>query len=299
MGFLAPLWLLAALAVAMPIVLHLRHRTPPRVIRVGSLTGLVGHPAADRRRRLDDPWLLLLRAAMLVVLALLLAAPRLDDQRVRGRTIAVVPADLAPLRDSLRTAGVALADLPAGRAPWALAASAEAALGPRDTILLALPADADRYAPTRPRLRHAVWPLPVAGAAPTVRAPVSVTWRSASPRFDAARDSLRALTERIGAVVPLREAAGGRELVVGEAGTSPWSADGLRRGWLATAGAIDTLVDALLVDSLFLPSPADRVPSVDTIGRAAPPTRDPRALLWWLLVAMTVVERGIVLRRSR
>jgi len=74
--FLAPLALWGAVALLVPLLLHLRRRRVGRTIQVGSLRHLETLPTAERRGpRVRDPLRLLLRAAILGLLALLLATP--------------------------------------------------------------------------------------------------------------------------------------------------------------------------------------------------------------------------------
>ena len=80
MSFLTPLYILGALAIAAPIVLHLIRRTPKGEIPFGSLMFLAPTPPRlTRRSRLDDILLLLLRAAALALLALAFARPFLRE----------------------------------------------------------------------------------------------------------------------------------------------------------------------------------------------------------------------------
>jgi hypothetical protein len=74
--FANPIWLAAAAAVVVPVILHLWNDRRGKVLRVGSvelLTGGVRRMAW--RRRLSDWLLLLVRCLLLVLLAMLLADP--------------------------------------------------------------------------------------------------------------------------------------------------------------------------------------------------------------------------------
>jgi hypothetical protein len=76
MSFLAPLYILGALAIAAPVVFHLIRRTPRGEVPFSSLMFLQPTPPRlTRRSRLDDLPLLLLRAAALGLLALAFARP--------------------------------------------------------------------------------------------------------------------------------------------------------------------------------------------------------------------------------
>lgn len=69
-----PLYLLAALGIAVPIAIHLWNKKPPRVVKVGSIRWFKGSsaPAAHRLHLKDIP-LLFLRALLLLIFSLLLA----------------------------------------------------------------------------------------------------------------------------------------------------------------------------------------------------------------------------------
>ncbi len=79
MQLLLPGALVAALAVALPIALHLWSRKPSRSVLFGALRWVP--PDAERqaaRVELTEPWLLAVRCLLLVLLALLLAKPVLN-----------------------------------------------------------------------------------------------------------------------------------------------------------------------------------------------------------------------------
>jgi hypothetical protein len=194
MGLLAPLWLAALAALAVPIVLHLWSRRPGRVVRVGSLRHLDGPPAESRRVRLHDPWLLALRLALLAALALALAAPFLEREPARDAPAwaLVSPAllrDTAAARadrtlDSLRHAGTPIRLLAPGLAEardgeplpdddtpvWSLLREADRAAPPGARLLVVAPLRLRDAVGERPRLSHEVeWrvptqPLAVAGS---------------------------------------------------------------------------------------------------------------------------------------
>src|SRR5947208_12809042 len=76
MSFLAPLFLLGALAVAFPVVFHLIRRTTRERTPFSSLMFLQpSPPRLTRRSRLEHILLLLLRCAVLCLLALGFARP--------------------------------------------------------------------------------------------------------------------------------------------------------------------------------------------------------------------------------
>ncbi len=76
MNFLAPLFLLGALAVAAPVIFHLIRRTTREKTRFSSLLFLQPDPPRlTQRSRIENWLLLLLRAAALALLALAFARP--------------------------------------------------------------------------------------------------------------------------------------------------------------------------------------------------------------------------------
>ncbi len=78
MGLLAPLYALAALAIAGPIILHLIRRQPQGQMQFSSLMFLTpSPPRLTRRSRLDNLWLLLLRALAIALIAIAFARPYL------------------------------------------------------------------------------------------------------------------------------------------------------------------------------------------------------------------------------
>lgn len=94
LGFLVPAFLAALAALAVPILLHLRHRDRDRPMRFPSLMFLEQLPIrTESRQRITDWPMLLLRLLALALLVFAFARPVLKDQRVVGadnRTKAVV-----------------------------------------------------------------------------------------------------------------------------------------------------------------------------------------------------------------
>ena len=84
-GFLVPAMLAGILAIAVPIILHLRHRDKDRPFKFPSLMFLEQLPirTAQRRRVTDWP-LLLLRVLALLLLALAFARPVFTRQAIAG-----------------------------------------------------------------------------------------------------------------------------------------------------------------------------------------------------------------------
>jgi hypothetical protein len=93
MTFAAPLFLVAALAAAIPVVLHMIHRKRAVEVRFSTLRFLRLSVERTRRRKyLDDIGLLVLRAGALVLIAVGLAKPAVTSLaalRGRGATTAV------------------------------------------------------------------------------------------------------------------------------------------------------------------------------------------------------------------
>ena len=88
MNFIAPLFLVGALAVALPIVFHLIRRTSKEKIPFSTLMFLLPTPPrVTRRSRIENLWLLLLRCLVLGLLALGFARPFLQ------RPLAAAPAE--------------------------------------------------------------------------------------------------------------------------------------------------------------------------------------------------------------
>lgn len=88
MSFLAPLFLLAGIAVALPVIFHLMRRSAQREIPFSSLRFLSETPPPmESRRRLEDWPLLLLRLLVFTLLVLAFARPfRLQQQPAASPT---------------------------------------------------------------------------------------------------------------------------------------------------------------------------------------------------------------------
>ncbi len=87
MGLLAPLFLLGLLAVAAPVLIHLRLRHRSQVVQFPSLMFVSKAPfRSTRRRRLRDLLLLLLRCAAVALLALAFARPFLVASPAAGES---------------------------------------------------------------------------------------------------------------------------------------------------------------------------------------------------------------------
>ncbi len=117
MSFLFPLYLLGALAVALPILLHLRKKPPKEKIPFGSLMFLEKSPEKLTRRTRLEKWLLLaLRCLALLALALVFGRPYLKssmfgDQLSEGAVVAIVVDRSASMqREDLAERAIAAAE---------------------------------------------------------------------------------------------------------------------------------------------------------------------------------------------
>jgi Aerotolerance regulator N-terminal len=96
MGLLAPLYALAALAIAAPIIFHMIRRQPQGQIPFSSLMFLrTSPPRLTRRSRLDNLFLLLLRGLALLLIALAFSRPYWRQKDLVGqagpaRTVAIL-----------------------------------------------------------------------------------------------------------------------------------------------------------------------------------------------------------------
>jgi hypothetical protein len=118
MSFLTPFYILGALAIAAPIVLHLIRRTPKGEVPFSSLMFLAPTPPRlTRRSRLDNLFLLLLRALVLGLLALAFARPFLREAAnlnladvERRRDLVLIDTSASLRRGDLWTRAKALAE---------------------------------------------------------------------------------------------------------------------------------------------------------------------------------------------
>lgn len=132
--------LAALVALAIPIILHLWHRRPGRVVRIGSIRHL-GPGAVSRQlsARLNEKWLLLLRLMVLAALVLSIAGPA-ATWTSPGTAVAIVDPALSPesaerVMDSLARAGDRVIRPPVGDL-WSLARETDATLPPGSRLTL-------------------------------------------------------------------------------------------------------------------------------------------------------------------
>ncbi|RYD33219.1 MAG: VWA domain-containing protein, partial [Verrucomicrobiaceae bacterium] len=140
MSFLAPLFLLGALAVAAPVIFHLIRRTTRERTPFSSLLFLQPDPPRLTQRSRVEHWLLLLlRAAALVLLALAFARPFLRAPAMQRNADGTAKRSvlLVDVSASLRRAGLREASL-------AKAESVLAKAGPADSVAVLVFADGVR-----------------------------------------------------------------------------------------------------------------------------------------------------------
>ena len=102
MTFLMTSLLFGGFLAAVPIIVHLMHRSKTTPIAWGAMQFLLDTPVKMRRKKWIDHWLLLLvRIAMLVILALLLARPLLHSSTAKSS----VPVDVAVIIDHSLSTG--------------------------------------------------------------------------------------------------------------------------------------------------------------------------------------------------
>jgi hypothetical protein len=92
--FLSPLYLLGALAAAVPVVLHFLHHQPEARVKFAAVRLLRGAPVEDTKRRRIREWLLLaLRVGALVLIALAFARPLVRSASAARSGITIVAVD--------------------------------------------------------------------------------------------------------------------------------------------------------------------------------------------------------------
>ncbi len=116
-SFLFPLYFLGLIAVAIPVLLHLKRRPPKEEMEFGSLMFLKKTPErTTRRRRLEHLLLLLLRCLALILLALAFGRPFLRSLRFPvandavTRSVILVDSSASMRRTGLREAAMAAAE---------------------------------------------------------------------------------------------------------------------------------------------------------------------------------------------
>ena len=86
MSFGAPIWLMAAAGLLIPVLIHWWRSRSGRVLEIASVRFLEkGAQPVARRRRLQDLLLLLLRCLLFIVAAVWLAIPLLPPLKAKKR----------------------------------------------------------------------------------------------------------------------------------------------------------------------------------------------------------------------
>ena len=117
MSFLAPLYALAGLAVALPIIFHLIRRRPKERILMSSLMFLDPTPPRLTRQSTLDQWLLLLlRATVIALLAFAFTRPYWnkpadrDADRIGSQRMLLIDTSASMRRDGLWKSAVQRAE---------------------------------------------------------------------------------------------------------------------------------------------------------------------------------------------
>ncbi|WP_448500698.1 BatA domain-containing protein [Sphingomonas sp.] len=95
-ALLAPFGLLAMVAIAIPLAIHLAHRTEMRPVDFAALRWLDARPRPRQRLRLDERLLLAARILLIALIAILLAQPVLWGADDTSGVVAVHPTLTAP-----------------------------------------------------------------------------------------------------------------------------------------------------------------------------------------------------------
>lgn len=171
-----PIYLLSALGVLVPILIHLWNKKPPQLVQVGSIRWFKGSSApAARRLQLKEIPLLLLRCFMLLIFSLLLAGllGNATEEEKEEFDLWLVQPDFATRFsenkvDSLSQEGIQLRLLAPGLPmlhdsanwngrrvdTWAVMAEADRYPGVKDTITLWGQFLQGQFSGSRPILRH-------------------------------------------------------------------------------------------------------------------------------------------------
>lgn len=239
LALLAPLGLLALLALGIPLLLHLVRRSQLIDTPFAALRWIPAHVQPRRRLRVERPWLLLLRLLLLALLAVLLARLVLTREPAApgGDWVVVAPgADVAAARTQV-----------AGPARWRWLAPGfpplDATGAPGATATASLLRELDANLPTDARLRvvvphtlagldgaslqlgHAVDWIVVAGTSP-VAPPDAATAQIVHVRHDAAAtpalDWLRAAVAAWNVLEPARYTLDAQPLAAGLPAAPGW-----------------------------------------------------------------------------
>lgn len=193
-ALVTPVGLLALLALAIPIVIHIARRTENRTIDFAALRWLDARPNPRRSVTVDERWLLAMRILLLTLLALWLAKPVVWNVEDTRPVVAVAPgvdaATLASLTDGDDRRVWLAPGFPAvgGPAPRAgpnvasLMRQLDAELSPRTPLAIVVPATLDGVDAERPRLSRRVdWRI--GPEARTARRPARIPPLALSVRY--------------------------------------------------------------------------------------------------------------------
>lgn len=162
-ALLAPAALIALVALAIPLVIHLARRSAQRPTDFAALRWLRRKAKPRHRIRFDERLLLAVRLVLLSLVALFLAAPALRDGARGGRWIAVVPGATVPVVEGAEVRWLApgfppvTGPAPDGALPVAsLLRQLDADLPPATRLTVLVPAILNGVDAERPRLSRAV-----------------------------------------------------------------------------------------------------------------------------------------------
>lgn len=323
MSFGEPLWFLGALALAIPIALHLYGRRPGRTVKLGTLRDIPTTPVARAfAARIEDRWRLWLRCAVLSCVVLALARPSLPLRRhnralVMAQAAAVATVAGQQLADSLERAGADHFELRTGEDAWSgLLRAARITRGP---LIVIGAGSVGELGGTRPMLHNEVhWHrVPLAGfptPADTVRRAVVLGDASPSERHRlesairavAAEARFHVTVEWTTAQEPAQLEAG--DLLLGLGATTPTSRArraSLNPTDLSAADLPFRIADVWLaperearIGKLTVPEAAHLPAPRDGLGDGAPSSQ--RAAPWLLALAalLLLLERSLARTRS-
>jgi len=184
-ALLTPLGLLALLALAIPVVIHIARKTETRTIAFAALRWLESRPNPRRSVTVDERWLLAVRLLLLTLVAVWLARPVLWNAGDSRPVVAIAPgvdaATLTSLTDGEERRIWLAPGFPTvgGLAPRAgpdIASQIrqlDAELPPRTPVAIVVPATLDGVDAERPRLSRRVdWRVGPEATSPATSAPV-------------------------------------------------------------------------------------------------------------------------------
>jgi hypothetical protein len=266
-ALLAPLGLLALLALAIPVVIHIARRTETRSIDFAALRWLEARPNPRRSVTVDERALLALRLLLLALTAVWLARPALWNASDTRPVVAVAPGvdaeTLAAMTDGTDRVIWLAPGFPAVGGPLpaadrnlgSLIRQLDAELPADTSVAVVVPATLDRADAERPRLSRQVdWrvgPEATGSQAPIPSRPLSLAVRHAPGSEEAVRYFRAAATAWTAADARLDFDAATIDRPVGrDVGALVWLASGPVPDWIVAwvrdGGTILTALDATL-----------------------------------------------------